>query len=167
MKMIESILIPEDRMEKLKDKRLEYNRKLANFFDAKISVNDEVEIEGDDPLAVMRSKEIVKAFGRGFDFEDALDLVDEDYLLEVISTSDFNKSRKRQIELKGRVIGSQGKSKNIIEKYSGAKIAVYGKTVSIIGKWDNIKLAREAVEMLLSGSRHSTVFKFLEERKIV
>lgn len=166
--MIEFVLIPEERMKILEDKRLEYNRKLRNFFDVKISVGDEVEIEGDDSLAVVRVKEIVKAFGRGFDFEDALDLVDEDYILEVITMSEFTgKSRTRQITMRGRVIGSQGKSKDIIEKYSGSKIAVYGKTVSIIGKWKNIRLAKEAVEMLLAGSKHSTVFKFLEERKIV
>lgn len=166
--MTEYVLIPEERMKILENKRLEYNRKIRNFFDVKISVGDEVEIEGDDSLEVMRTKEVVKAFGRGFDFEDALDLVDEDYMLEVVTMSEFiGKSRKRQTTMRGRVIGTEGKSKNIVEKYSGAKIAVYGKTVSIIGKWENIRVAREAIEMLLSGAKHSTVFTFLEERKIV
>jgi ribosomal RNA assembly protein len=166
--MTEFVLIPEERMKILENKRLEYNRKIRNFFDVKISIGDEVEIDGEDSLAVMRTKEIVKAFGRGFDFEDALDLVDEDYILDVVTMSEFTgKSRKRQVTMRGRVIGTEGKAKDIIEKYSGAKIAVYGKTVSVIGKWENIRLAKEAIEMLLSGAKHSTVFKFLEERKIV
>lgn len=166
--MIEFVVIPEERMKVLRESRLVFNRKLRDFFDVKISVNDEVEIEGEDPLAVMRTKEIMRAFGRGFEFEDALGLVDEDYILEVMVMTDFSgKSRNRQIVLKGRVIGSQGKSKKIIEKYSEAKIVVHGKTVSIIGKWENVRLAKEAVEMLLRGAKHTTVFSFLEERKIV
>lgn len=166
--MIDFVTIPEDRIKLLKDNSSLYNRKLRNFFDVKISTNDEVEIDGEDSFEVMRTKEVVKAFGRGFEFEDALDLVDEDYILEIINISDFSgKSRNRKLELKGRVIGADGKSKKIIEKHSGAKIVVYGKTVSIIGKWENVNLAKQAVEMLLSGSKHSTVFRFLEERGIV
>lgn len=166
--MIESAVIPEERMKILKEIIPEFNRKLGNFFDLKIRANEEVEIEGDDALAVTRAKEIVRAFGRGFELDDALDLVDEDYSLEIITISDFSgKSRNRQIVLRGRVIGRDSKSKNIIEKYSGAKVAVYGKTVSIIGKWDNIRLAREAVGMLLRGAKHTTVFRYLEERRLV
>lgn len=166
--MTEFVLIPEERMKILRERKLVYNRKLRNFFDVKISMNEEVEIEGVDPIAVMRTREIIKAFGRGFDFEDALDMADEDYILYIVTMTDFaGKSRNRQIVLKGRVIGSEGKAKNIIEKYSGAKIAVYGKTVSIIGKWENVRLAREAVEQLLRGAKHTTVFKMLEERKVV
>jgi ribosomal RNA assembly protein len=167
--MIEFVLIPDERLKIFRDRRLLYTRKLRDLLDVKLWVADSgVEIEGNDPIVVMRSKEIVRAFGRGFSWEDALNLADEDYMLEVINTTDFTgKSRNRQIVLKGRVIGSEGRSKDIIEKYSGAKIAVYGKTISIIGKWDSVKLAREAVRALLSGAKHTGVFKMLEEQKIV
>lgn len=166
--MIDFVVIPEERMKLLREGKLVFNRKLRDFFDVKISAGEDVEIEGDDALAVMRTKEIMRAFGRGFSFEDALDLVDEDYILDVMTMSDFaGKSKNRQETLKGRVIGTEGKSKKIIEKYSGAKIVVYGKTVAMIGKWENIRLAKESVEMLLRGAKHTTVFKYLEEHKIL
>ncbi len=164
--MIEFVAIPEERMQILRENQIAYNRKLGDFFDVKFSANEEVAIEGEDSLIVMRTKEIIRAFGRGFDFDDALNLVDEDYILEVITVSDFGRSRNRQIVLKGRIIGTGKKSKNIIEKCSGAKIAVYGKTVSVLGKWENVRLAREAIEMLLRGAKHTTVFRFLKERKM-
>lgn len=164
---MEFVAIPEDRMKILRENILVYNRKLRSFLDVKVSLNEDVEIDGVDALAVMRTKEIVRAFGRGFEFEDALLLVDEEYILEVLNVSDFAKSRNRQVVLKGRIIGTESKVKKLIEKCSGAKIAVYGKTVSIIGKWENLRVAREAVEIILSGSRHSTVFMFLKERKVV
>ena len=167
--MKEFVAIPEERIKILRDKRSLYTRKLRNFFDVQIWVRgDEVEIDGEDSLQVVRTKEILKAFGRGFEFEDALDLADEDFILEIINTSEFSgKSKNRQMELKGRVIGAEGKSKDIIEKYSGAKMVVHGKTVSIIGRWENVRVAKEAVEMLLSGAKHATVFMFLEEKRVV
>lgn len=165
--MMEFVAIPEDRIKILRENILVYNRKLRSFLDVKVSLNEDVEIDGEDALAVMRAKEVVRAFGRGFEFEDALLLVDEEYILEVLNVSDFAKSRNRQVVLKGRIIGTESKVKKLIEKCSGAKIAVYGKTVSIIGKWENLRVAREAVEIILSGSRHSTVFMFLKERKVV
>lgn len=165
--MMEFVAIPEDRIKILRENILVYNRKLRSFLDVKVSLNEDVEIDGEDALAVMRAKEVMRAFGRGFEFEDALLLVDEEYILEVLNVSDFAKSRNRQVVLKGRIIGTESKVKKLIEKCSGAKIAVYGKTVSIIGKWENLRVAREAVEIILSGSRHSTVFMFLKERKVV
>ena len=45
------------------------------------------------------------------------------------------------------------------------KITVYGKTIGIIGKWDGMRIAKEAIQMLLSGSSHSNVYRFLEQQK--
>jgi ribosomal RNA assembly protein len=166
-KMIDFVNIPDQRAKILRENRLAYNRKIRDFLDVKISVKDDVEVEGEDALVVMRAKEVVRAFGRGFDWEDALDMVDEDYMLDVIDMTQFTgKSRNRQVVLKGRVIGSEGRSKKIIEKYSGAKIAVYGKTVSVMGKWESVRVARQAVEDLLRGAKHTGVFKGLEERRV-
>lgn len=167
--MTEFVVVPEEKLKILRDKSSLYNRKLRDFLDVKFSVTDtDVMIEGEDSFAVLRAKEVIKAFGRGFPFEDALDLVADDYILDIVNTTDFSgKSRNRQLTMRGRVIGSEGKSKAIIEKYSGAKVAVYGKTISIIGRWEGVALAKEAVEMLLRGAKHTTVFKMLEERKIV
>ena len=44
-------------------------------------------------------------------------------------------------------------------------ICVYGKTVGIIGNHENLFLAKKAVESLLSGSPHSSVFKYLERKR--
>lgn len=167
--MRDFVAIPEERIKILRDKRSLYTRKLRDFFDVQLWIKDvEVEIEGEDSLQVIRTKEILKAFGRGFEFEDALGLADEDFVLELINTSEFaGKSKNRRKELKGRVIGAEGKSKDMIEKYSGAKVVVYGKTVGILGKWENVIVAKKAVEMLLNGAKHTTVFMFLEEKRVV
>jgi ribosomal RNA assembly protein len=163
--MIDYVRIPEERIKILKNNsKLKEN--LEKLSEAKIELGEEVAIQVEDPIAMLRVKEVVKAFGRGFDMEDALNLLDEDYYLHIIEVSDFaGKSRNRMLTLKGRVIGSEGKTKQRIEKISETKISVYGKTVCIVGKWIDVELAAKAIEMLLSGSLHNTVYRFLEQQK--
>jgi len=161
--MIDYVSIPAVRMKKLMSSR-NLVRKLEDLGDVKISFDKDVSIESDDSIKVMNAKEVIKAFGRGFDFEDALYLLDDSYVFCVINIKDFSgKSVSRLNELRGRVIGKKGKTKDIIEKIADVKLSIYGKTVSIVGRWDSINLVREAICMLLEGRKHGTVYRFLED----
>jgi len=48
---------------------------------------------------------------------------------------------------------------------NGVHLSVYGDTVGIIGNSVQMPVARTAVDMLLSGSEHATVYKFLERKR--
>ncbi|MEM5772713.1 MAG: KH domain-containing protein [Candidatus Aenigmatarchaeota archaeon] len=160
--MIDFVKIPEERL-KIFDRK-GYSKKLETLTNCNININEEISIECEDPLLLMRLKEVIKAFGRGFDFEDTLNLLDEEYFLETINIQDFSgKSKNRMFVVKGRVIGRKGKAKKLIEKHTNVKIAIYGKTISIIGKWDDVQRAKKAVESLLQGRKHGTVFRNLME----
>lgn len=160
--MIDFVGIPEVRLKKLRRSRKDI-KQLEELSEASISVRDSVEIDCENPLKMLALKNVLKAFGRGFDMEDALYLLDDSYELSIIEASEFAKSSNRISEIKGRVIGRAGKTKNIIEKLTDVKISIYGKTISIIGLWENVQLANKAVCMLLEGSKHGVVYKFLEE----
>jgi len=163
--MIDFVVIPEKRLKLLK-KNKEWVKKLEEYTGLKIKINKEIFIEGDDSLKIYRTKLVLKAFGRGFDLETALNLLDENYYFETINIKDYSKkSKNRLITLKGRVIGTKGKTKRIIERYAEVKISIYGKTIGIIGSWERVMLAKKAIEMLLAGSLHSTVYRFLEKHK--
>ena len=163
--MIDFVRIPEERLKILKREK-KVKEQLEKFTESKIKFNEEVEIECEDPLRIWRIKQVVQAFGRGFDFDNAMNLLDEEYYLETIEIKDYTgKSRGRMITLKGRVIGTKGKTKKLIENYTETKLAIYGKTICIIGKWDRVMLAKKAIEMLLSGRLHTTVYRFLEKVK--
>ena len=158
--MIEYISIPEERMELLKrDKNWE--RQFKKFSDVKVNLNEDIEITGGDPIAVTRVKLVFQAFGRGFDFNSSMTLLDEEYTLEIIDISIYSKSRNRLMELKGRIIGTEGKIKNIIEKKTETKIAIYGKTAAIIGRFQDADKAKDAIHFILSGSKHGTALRFL------
>jgi len=57
------------------------------------------------------------------------------------------------------------KIKKQIEDLLNVNISIYDKYVSIIGEFENLSIAREAINMLIEGSQHSTVLKFVERRR--
>ncbi|MDR2624670.1 MAG: KH domain-containing protein [Methanobrevibacter sp.] len=119
----------------------------------------------EDPLGVWKTNNIVKAIGRGFSPEVAFSLNEDDVYLEVIKlTSYLGKSKKALARYKGRIIGRDGKTRDIIIEMAEVSLAVFGKTVSIIGTIDGILMAKEAIEMILHGSRHKSVYSFLEHK---
>lgn len=122
--------------------------------------------EMEDPLAVWKTKSIVKAIGRGFNPESALKLKEDDVYLEIINLTEYvGKSKKALARQKGRIIGKEGRTRQIIIEMASVSLSVYGKTVGIIGDLENVMVAKEAVEMILSGSRHKSVYGFLESRQ--
>jgi ribosomal RNA assembly protein len=163
--MIDFVRIPEERVRIFKrDKKFKEN--LEKFTESKIRFNEDVEIECEDTLKLLRIKLVVQAFGRGFDSEASMNLLDEDYYLEIIEIKEYSgKSRERMLTLKGRVIGTQGKTKKMLEDISETKLAIYGKTICIIGTWDRVMIAKKAIEMILTGRLHTTVYKFLEKQR--
>jgi ribosomal RNA assembly protein len=123
-------------------------------------------IPGDDPVGAMRAEEVVKAIARGFNPDKTIPMLDDDLLmLEVIDLSKFTNTPKELLRLKGRIIGKGGKTREISERLIGVKISVYGKTVSVIGHPEQNQIARAAMEMLIGGATHGSVYSFLEKKR--
>ena len=120
-----------------------------------------------DPSMLFKAKDVVTALGRGFSPEHAFRLVrDEDAILDVIDLrTAFGKSEADIKRVKGRIIGMNGKTRRLIEELTDAQVAVFGHTVSIIGTIEQAGVAREAVEMLVKGSMHSTVYRVLHRKR--
>ncbi|MEM2979320.1 MAG: RNA-processing protein, partial [Methanomassiliicoccales archaeon] len=57
------------------------------------------------------------------------------------------------------------KTRKIIEDLTGASISIYGNTVSIIANSIQMPIAKTAVEMILRGSEHATVYRYLERSR--
>ena len=121
----------------------------------------------EDPTVLFRAKEVITAIGRGFAPEHAFRLLDdEEVVFEVIDLREIvGRSSSDLKRLKGRVIGKEGKTRRIVEELSEANISIYGHTISIIGYPDQAAIAREAVNMLIRGSLHGTVYRFLHKKR--
>ena len=129
-----------------------------------ITINQTEEME--DPLAIWKTRYIIKAVGRGFNPETSFKLLDDEFILDIINLQDFvGKSKKAILRQKGRIIGREGRTKEIIKEMTDVDVSVYGKTVSLIGDMERIQIAKEAIEMILNGVRHKSVYSFLEKKK--
>lgn len=124
-----------------------------------------VTVEGEDSIALYQARQVIKAIGRGFNPEIAQLLLRQDYVFEQIKLTDYATTSSSINRLKGRVIGLKGKSRENIEHLTGCFISIYGKTICIVGELSWADIAKRAVEKLLDGSMHKTVWKFLENQR--
>jgi arCOG04150 universal archaeal KH domain protein len=85
-------------------------------------------------------------------------------MLDVLDISKMASTKSDMERIKGRIIGKDGRSREIMERLSGTKVSVYGKTVSVLGYPEQIRVARTAIEMLLDGAPHGNVYSFLEKK---
>ena len=120
-----------------------------------------------DPSLIFRAKDVVTAIGRGFAPEQAFRLVrDEEAVFDFIDLrAIFGRSESDIKRVKGRIIGMDGKTRRIIEELTSADVVVYGHTVGIIGTFDQASVARGAIQMLIDGSQHHTVYRFLANKR--
>ena len=131
--------------------------------------SDSGNVEVQDPrdtLKGRRAREVVHAIARGFSPEKALKLFDnEDLMFETIDLSNIAREEKDLERIKGRIIGSGGKTRDLFENLTNTNISVYGKTVSLIGYPEQNAVVRKGIDMLLKGAAHGPVYKFLEKNR--
>jgi ribosomal RNA assembly protein len=126
--------------------------------------NVDIRVKPDQPdvsvLFIVRN--VVRAIGRGFSPKNALQLMNEDFDLIIMDLEEYvGRSKNAQNRVKGRIIGKEGKSRTMIEELTECLVSVYGGTVAIIGPYDMLPVSKEAVEMLINGSFHKTVWNHL------
>ena len=163
------IRIPGDRIGVLIGNNGKTRRRIESTFGVKITVESdsggvEITVNQDQPdVSVMFTvKNIVKAIGRGFSPKKALMLQDEENDIMVIDLEEYvGTSKNAQSRVRGRIIGKEGKSRELLEELTECQVSVYGGTVALIGPYEMLQVAKEAVEMLLNGSFHKTVWNHL------
>jgi len=118
---------------------------------------------GEDPLGALKARDIVLAIGRGFSPHRAMRLLQDDTYLGVVDIKQVTgKHTKSSLwRIRSRLIGTAGRARGRLEELSGCFVSVYGNTVALIGKEQELERATQAVELLLRGSEHSTVFHLL------
>ena len=120
-----------------------------------------------DPSLLFKAKDVVTAIGRGFSPEHAFRLLrNEDDIFDFIDLrAVFGRSESDIKRVKGRVIGANGKTRKLIEELTNASVVIYGHTVGFIGTFEQVEIARNAVQMLINGSQHHTVYKYLQRKR--
>lgn len=142
--------------------------KLKQISDVEISYDEKAKVfnisSTRNPYEAVKVASVIKAIDYGFSVDDALKLMSDDYMLDVIDLKQAvgnNPDALRRI--KGRIIGENGKTKKIIQEYTGVLISIGEHTVVMLGIYEQLAIAKRAIEMLIEGKEHSTVYKFLDK----
>jgi len=167
------IRIPVDRVGVLIGKTGLVKKKIESMCKVKLNIDSEtgeVEILAEenmeDPTLIFKAQSIVLAIGRGFSPEKAFRLMDDDVMLHIIDLREvLGKSRRNLVRVKGRLIGKEGKTRRIIEETTNVDVSIYGHTVALLGKVEEVEIAKEAIEKLVSGSQHKTVYQYLGRKR--
>jgi ribosomal RNA assembly protein len=157
---MQNLLLPHERAERLNEHLITMLSKKLKC-SIKISNGNNLVIDG-DAYDEYKARNVMAAFGRGFDINIALALLNDEYYLNIINLKEEFKSKSQISRIKARIIGSEGKAKKYIEEASGAKVCIYGNTIGLIGTLSEIKIANTAVESILGGSTHKKAYKRME-----
>lgn len=122
--------------------------------------NHRIAING-SPFNEYESLLVLEAMQFGFSVKRALTLKGEENILRKIPIKNFTR-RKNLREVRGRIIGKEGKTKRAIEEISGCHMIINESAVVIIGSAEKIEEATTAITNLIRGSKQSNVYRFLE-----
>lgn len=159
---MEHILIPEKRAELLEEIRKEVEKVLK----CKIEIveQNEIVIKG-EAYDEYNAKNVIQAFGRGFEMEKAYKLLREEYFFKFTNLKDFLGNDEQIRRIKARIIGTNGKTKLYIEEISGADLSIYGNTVGMIGTTEQLRMASAALQVLLEGGTHKKAYNIMERMR--
>ena len=120
-----------------------------------------------DPSLLLRAKDVVTAIGRGFSPDEAFRLIrNEDTAFDFIDLrAIFDRSESDIRRVKSRIIGMNGKTRRTIEELTEADVVIYGHTVGIIGTFEQMDAARNAIQMIIQGCEHHTVYNYLQKKR--
>jgi len=166
------VKIPKDRVGTL----IGPEGKVKQEIEAKLNVKVDIDKEGSvtitlpenapDPSLLLKAKDVVTSIGRGFNPETAFRLIrNEEDIFDMIDLRlIFGRSESDIKRIKGRIIGTEGKTRKLIEELTEADVVVYGHTVGIIGGFEEADAARNAVQMIVEGCEHHTVYNYLQKK---
>ncbi len=160
---MQQVFIPSERIRVLrKDRKLLDSLEKICRCTIDVKEEDAVVINAQDGYGEFVARNVMFAFGRGFDIQDAEKLLNDDYYFNSIDIGHILGSEKRIKQVKARIIGEEGRTKIYIESVSGAKLSIYGDTVSFIGTPSQINEAETAVDILIHGGTHKVAYSRME-----
>ncbi|MDA3856493.1 MAG: KH domain-containing protein [Candidatus Woesearchaeota archaeon] len=144
-------------------------REIEKKFDCKIDVDSksgEVVVDTEDSLTQFILANVIAAVNMGHSPDSAMRLEDETFVLDTIDVKSYVKDHTRLKVVMGRIIGKEGSTRKLIEEITKCSVSVKDHYVSVIGPYENTILVHEALDMLIKGASHKSLYSYLERNKV-
>ncbi|ERG95278.1 KH domain-containing protein [Haloquadratum walsbyi] len=163
------VKVPQDRIGVLIGEGGETMREIERQAEVRLDIDSEtgsVAIDDvGDPVRGMLAPDIVRAIGRGFTPTVALSILDDEMrTFELIDIDAHTRNKNDLQRQKGRLIGENGRTRELMEELTGAEVVIKGTTLGVIGQPEEVEAVRRATGMLLDGAPHGTVYAYLERK---
>ena len=139
-------------------------KKIESSLNIKLNIKGRKIIAEGEQINLFIAEKVFEAIEAGFSVRIALFLANEDYLLEKLSIKNLTK-RKNLNQVRARLIGKHGETRELLEELSDCFIKIHGNEVYIIGRVENIKSAINSVQRIIQGSKQSSVYSYLEKQR--
>lgn len=146
---------------KIRQNKEAIEKKLA----VKITIKGKQALIKGNPVEEYEALTILDALDFGFSIKDAIRLTDENVVFRKLPIKQFT-TRKNLEEVRGRIIGREGKTLRAVEEVSGCGVVLHENTVGVIGPAENIEEATTALKSLIKGSKQANVYRFLERMNV-
>jgi ribosomal RNA assembly protein len=130
------------------------------------SKSGEVVVDTEDSLTQFILANVIAAVNMGHSPDSAMRLEDETFVLDTIDVKSYVKDHTRLKVVMGRIIGKEGSTRKLIEEITKCSVSVKDHYVSVIGPYENTILVHEALDMLIKGASHKSLYSYLERNKV-
>lgn len=135
-----------------------------------IDVDEQAKIvrveDENDPIRERRIAEAFRLIDFGFEKSDIEKYVQEGVYFRQINLSEYTRNDNSLRRYKSRIIGADGRTRELMEELTGASIQIGKKEIGIIGSYQEIEAVRTAITMVIQGAPHRTVYAHLEQTKV-
>ena len=143
---------------------LRSKKRLERELDVKITnKGHNVFVDGDADKEFL-SLEVLGAINAGFSGDRALELKQDDFMLQVIHIKDLT-NRTDLERVRGRIIGTDGRTLKTLQKLTNCDLAVNDNEIGLIGPAVEMEDAIQSIESLIHGSKQGNVYGRLERQR--
>ena len=128
--------VPKDRIAVLIGKGGQTRKMIENSCGGRLSIDSQtgdvsiVWNEEVDPIKKMKIPDVINAIGRGLAPKRAIQLIEDEMFLRIYDIREWvGRQPKQTKRMRGRLIGTNGRIRTLIEEFSNCEIAIYGSTV--------------------------------------
>ncbi len=108
--------------------------------------------------------EVLEAINAGFSADKALDLQQDNFMLQTVHIKDITKRNDLE-RVRARIIGTKGKTLKTLSNLTNCEIAMDDNEIGLIGPAEEMEDAVQAVTSLINGSKQGNVYGRLERQR--
>lgn len=160
------VMVPDEHLDKLDKDTIEYIERETG---SELQIDDSAKtigIKDNNSVNQMKTRNVMKAISVGFDPQISVKLsYNELYHLEILNVKNMTRNKAEMKRQKSRIIGKNGKTKDLISELTDTDINIYNNKVGIIGENQDVLKSREVIKKLVNGTPHSRIYSELERYK--